>query len=155
MITVRPAKIQDAAAMHALQKLAFEEEGRRSGTWDIPPLIEDVTSIVRHIENEVAIVAVRNEELVGSVRGVSGDHGWVIRALIVHPECQGQGLGSTLLKALEAKLPAPVRVDLTTNTLMERNVAFYEKHGYTVHSRTTPFPGIILAHMSKHLAGAA
>jgi GNAT superfamily N-acetyltransferase len=147
--------MQDAAAMHALQQLAFEEEGRRSGTRDIPPLTEDVTSIARHIEDEVALVAVRNHELIGSVRGVSSEHGYVIRALIVHPSFQGKGLGSELLKALEATLPTPTRVDLTTNTLMEGNVPFYEKHGYKVQGRTTPFPGIVLAHMSKHLAGDA
>jgi GNAT superfamily N-acetyltransferase len=141
--------------MHALQQLAFAEEGRRSGTRDIPPLTEDVASIARHIEVEVALVAVRDSEVVASIRGVSGEHGYVIRALIVHPSCQGEGLGSTLLKALEATLPTPTRVDLTTNTLMEGNVPFYEKHGYRVQNRTTPLPGIVLAHMSKHLDGDA
>ena len=38
---------------------------------------------------------------------------------------------------------------LTTNTLMEGNVPFYEKRGYAVRSRTTPLPGVVLAHMSK------
>jgi ribosomal protein S18 acetylase RimI-like enzyme len=86
---------------------------------------------------------------------VKGDHGYVIRALIVHPTCQGEGIGSTLLRALEAALAKPTRVDLTTNTLMEGNVPFYEKHGYRVQDRTQPIPGIVLAHMSKHLASDA
>ncbi len=49
----------------------------------------------------------------------------------------------------------PTRVDLTTNLSMQGNVQFYEKHGYKVQERTEPQPGIVLAHMSKHLAGVA
>jgi ribosomal protein S18 acetylase RimI-like enzyme len=155
MLTVRPARIEDATAMRELQQLAFAEEGRRSKTREIPPLQEDLNSIVDHVQAHVALVAVQQEALVGSVRGVKGDHGYVIRALIVHPARQGQGIGSTLLKALEAALPKPTRVDLTTNTLMQDNVPFYEKHGYRVQDRTEPIPGIVLAHMSKHLASEA
>ena len=151
MLTIRLAKITDAAAMHELQQLAFAEEGRRSGTREIPPLLEDVASIVQHIEHEIALVAVRDETLVGCVRGVMGEHAYTIRALLVHPSCQGQGFGSTLLKSLEAALPAPTRIDLVTNTAMEGNVPFYERHGYRVTERTTPIPGITLAHMSKYV----
>jgi len=152
MLTIRPASVDDAAAMRELQQVAFAEEGRRSGTRDIPPLQEEVDAIVQHVQHQIALVAVKRGVLVGSVRGVKGDHGYVIRALIVHPTCQGQGIGSTLLRALEAALAKPARVDLTTNTLMEGNVLFYEKHGYKVQDRTEPIPGVVLAHLSKHLA---
>ncbi len=154
MLTIRLAKITDAAAIHELQQLAFAEEGRRSGTREIPPLLEDVASIVQHIAYQIALVALRDETLVGCVRGVVGEHAYTIRGLIVHPSCQGQGVGSTLLKALEAALPAPTRIDLMTNTVMEGNVPFYERHGYRITETTTPIPGITLAHMSKYVAGA-
>jgi len=150
---IRKAKVEDAAAMHALQQLAFAEEGRRSGTRDIPPLQEDSASIARHIEEQIALVAMRDGRLVGSVRGVKGENGYVVRALVVHPSCQGEGIGSTLLRSLEAVLPSNAWIDLTTNTVMEGNVPFYEKHGYRVHERTTPFPGVVLAHMRKDVAG--
>ena len=155
MLTIRQAKVSDAVAMHELQRLAFEEEGRRSGTREIPPLMEELDSIVQHIEQQIALVAAREETVVGCVRGVAGEHSFTIRALIVHPSCQGSGLGSTLLKAIEAALPHPTRVDLITNTAMERNVPFYERHGYRVMETTTPIPGITLAHMSKDVAHTA
>ena len=153
MLSIRPARVEDAAAMLELQQVAFAEEAGRSGTRDIPPLQEEVGSIVQHVENELALVAVQQDTLLGSVRGVKGDRGYVIRALIVHPTRQGQGIGSMLLGALEAAFVRPTRVDLTTNTLMQGNVPFYEKHGYKVEGRTEPIPGIVLAHMSKYLAG--
>jgi ribosomal protein S18 acetylase RimI-like enzyme len=155
MLTIRPARVEDAAAMLELQQIAFAEEARLSGTRDIPPLQEEVGSIVQHVEDELALVAVQQDTLLGSVRGVKGARGYVIRALIVHPTRQGQGIGSMLLGALEAAFVKPARVDLTTNTLMQGNVPFYEKHGYKVEDRTEPIPGIVLAHMSKHLAGDA
>lgn len=150
-LIVRRATVEDAAAMLELQQIAFAEEGRRSGTREIPPLQEQVGSIVQHVREHVALVAVQRNMLVGTVRGVRADDGYVVRALTVHPTRQGEGIGSMLLCALEAALPKPTRVDLTTNTLMQGNVPFYERHGYEVRSRTEPIPGIVLAHMSKHL----
>jgi ribosomal protein S18 acetylase RimI-like enzyme len=152
MLTIRRARIADAPTIHALQQLAFVEEGRRSGTREIPPLQEEVALIAQHIEQQIALVAVREETMVGCVRGIVADETCMIRGLIVHPSCQGQGIGSTLLKALEAVVPAPIRIDLTTNTVMEGNVPFYERHGYRVMDSTSPIPGITLAHMSKYLA---
>lgn len=155
MLTLRRATVADAIAIHELQQLAFVEEGRRSGTREIPPLQEDVASIVQHIEHQIALVAEHGHAIVGCVRGVVGEGACLVRGLIVHPSCQRQGVGSTLLKALEAAVPAPIRIDLTTNTVMEGNVPFYERHGYRVMERTTPLPGITLAHMSKFVAGPA
>ena len=155
MLTVRKTRIEDAALMRELQQLAFAEEGRQSGTRDIPPLQESVDSIAQHIRQEIALVAEQNGALVGSVRGVKGNHGYVVRALIVHPERQGNGAGSLLLRTLEAAMTKPTRVNLTTNSSMKGNVRFYQKHGYTVQESTEPQPGIVLAHMSKHLAGVA
>jgi len=155
MLTVRQARIEDAASMRELQQLAFTEEGRQSGTRDIPPLQESVSSIAQHVQHEIALVAEQHGALVGSVRGVKGDRGYLVRALIVHPEHQGKGTGSLLLRTLEAALTKPTRVDLTTNTSMQGNVRFYEKHGYQVQDRTEPQPGIVLAHMSKHFACAS
>ena len=155
MLTVRQARIEDATPMRELQQLAFAEEGRRSGTRDIPPLQESIDSITQHVKQEIALVAELLGVLAGSVRGVRGDHGYVVRALIVHPEHQGTGIGSLLLTALEAAFTRPTRVDLTTNIAMPGNVRFYEKHGYKVQSCTEPQPGIVLAHMSKHLASVA
>ena len=54
-----------------------------------------------------------------------------------------------LLKALEDSLPNVARFDLTTNTVMEGNVPFYERHGYRVTELTRYSEGVTLAQMSK------
>ena len=141
--------------MHSLQLRAFEEECRRCGTRDLPPLQEQITSIADHIRSQIALVAKEGDSIVGCVRGLVANRVCTIRALVVDPSSQGRGLGSALLKALEAELKDIDRVDLTTNTIMERNVPFYERHGYRVIDYTTPIPGVTLAQMSKSTTTAA
>jgi ribosomal protein S18 acetylase RimI-like enzyme len=155
MITIHRASSDDASAMHSLQQRAFEEEGRRCGTRDLPPLQEQVTAIAEHIQTQVALVAKEGNNVVGCIRGLVTGRVCTIRALVVDPSSQGRGWGSALLKALELALTDVDRVDLTTNTVMERNVPFYERHAYQVVEYTTPIPGITLAHMSKTAVRAA
>jgi len=154
MLTIHRALDSDVAAMHGIQMRAFEEEGRRCGTQDIPPLQEQMASVAEHVRTQIALVAREDERIVGCVRGLLEGGVCTIRALVVDPSRQGRGFGSALLEALEAQLDDAERVNLTTNTIMEGNVAFYERHGYHVVEYTTPIPGITLAQMSKSAARA-
>lgn len=152
MITICLADATDVDAMHSIQMRAFEEEGRRCGTRDIPPLQEQPESIAEHVRSQIALVAREGSNIVGCVRGLRDGQVCTIRALVVEPSKHGQGVGSALLRALEAELSDIERIDLTTNTIMEGNVAFYERHGYRVYERTEPIPGIKLAHLTKSVA---
>jgi len=155
MLTIHRAHASDVADMHSIQKRAFEEEGRRCGMQDIPPLQEQIASIAEHVQTQIALVAKEDGSTVGCVRGIVDGRVCTIRALVVDPSKHNRGLGSALLRALEAELKDIERVDLTTNTIMQGNVAFYERHGYRVIEYTTPRPGVTLAHMSKPAVRAA
>jgi ribosomal protein S18 acetylase RimI-like enzyme len=149
MQTIRRATLDDAQAMLELQRRAFAEEGRRSGSQEIPPLIEALAAIQEHILLDTALLAVDRAKVVGSVRGIVADRVCTIRALVVEPEMQGRGVGSSLLRALEAAHPGVERFDLTTNTVMDRNVPFYQRHGYCVTKLTHYSEEVTLAQMSK------
>lgn len=149
MHTIGPATPQDAPDMLALQRRAFVEEARRSGTEDFPPLTEGLDAIVDHIQTQTALTARDGGRVIGAVRGVVTDGVCVVRALVIDPACQGRGIGSALLKALEQALPSVTRFDLTTNTLMEGNVPFYERHGYRVTELTRVSDRVTLAQMTK------
>jgi ribosomal protein S18 acetylase RimI-like enzyme len=61
-------------------------------------------------------------------RSVSGDH-WYLLGLGVHPEHQGSGWGSQLVRhglALAQSRNLPCYLE-TTN---QRNIAFYQRHGF-------------------------
>jgi N-acetylglutamate synthase-like GNAT family acetyltransferase len=155
MLTIHRAQASDVSEMYSIQMLAFEEEARRLDMRDIPPLLEQITSIAEHVQTQIALVAKEDGNIVGCVRGVMEGRICTIRALVVHPSKHGLGFGSALLKALEAELKDVDHVNLTTNSIMEGNVPFYERHGYRVIERTVPRPGVSLAHMSRSVRAAA
>lgn len=153
-VSIRRARAHDAGRMHQLQQRAFAEEGRRCGTTDIPPLTEPAAAIAEHVAHQRALVAVIDDAVVGCVRGLVEGGVCTVRGLVVDPDHQGRGLGSRLLRALEASLEGVTRIDLTTNTIMEGNEPFYRRHGYQATGTTCPVPGIRLVHMSKAVAPA-
>jgi GNAT superfamily N-acetyltransferase len=155
MLTIHHAQSSDVEDMYGIQMRAFEEEGRRGGTREIPPLQEQMASIAEHVQRQIALVAKEDGTTVGCVRGVLEGRVCRVRALVVEPTKHGRGIGTKLLKALEAELKDTDRIDLTTNTIMEGNVPFYERHGYHVIEYTAPRPGVTLAQMSKSTRQAA
>jgi GNAT superfamily N-acetyltransferase len=149
MHTITRATLGDAQLLLELQRRAFIEEGRRSGSYDIPPLIETLASVAEHILHQTALVAVEDGRIIGAVRGIVSGNTCTIRALVVEPVHQGHGIGSLLLKTLEDSLPRVARFELTTNTVMEGNVPFYDRHGYRVTELTRYSERVTLAQMSK------
>jgi len=146
--------MSDAADVHAVKMRAFAEEGRLSGTMDLPPLMEDVAAVERDIESHTVLVARLGGRLVGSARGRVAGASCEITAVCVDPAYQGRRIGAALVRAVERAHPDVERFELTTNTVVPGNVAFYERHGYTVVARTAYTDSITLAHLTK-AAGAA
>ncbi len=149
MYTIRPALIEDAPTMLDLQRRAFAEEARRSGSEDIPPLIEPLDAVSEHIRHQHALVARDDGKIIGAIRGIVNGPVCTVRALVVDAAHRGRGVGSALLDALERSLPEVARFDLTTNTVMEGNVPFYERHGYRVTELTRYSELVALAQMTK------
>ena len=145
LLAILPAQPADAPAMLALQKLAFEPEAQAMQFREFPPMLETVDDLEAHIRTATALKAMDGERLVGAVRGVVTGPSCLIRALVVAPHLQGQGLGGRLLKAIEDAHPAVERFDLVTNMVMVDNVRFYLRHGYEVVDQVQPRPGVWLA----------
>ena len=148
-LKIVPARFDDAPAMLAMQRLAFEPEARASRSLAIPPLQETVEGIREHIRTATVLKAMDGDRLLGSVRGVLADGTCLIRVLVVAPDAQGRGLGAALLTAIEEAHPGIERFELTTNMAMVGNVRFYLRHGYEVVEQVQYAPTIRLAHMRK------
>ena len=66
---------------------------------------------------------------------------WYLWVIGVEPERQGRGLGSSLVEPMIAQADAD-GLPCYLETHKERNIAFYEKHGYNVvHSGNVPGGG--------------
>ena len=147
--TIVPATLEDAPALLAMQRIAFEPEARACQAWDIPPLQETVEGVREHIRMATVLKAVEGERLLGAIRGIVTGATCLIRVLVVAPEAQGRGLGARLLRAIEDAHPQFERFELTTNMIMVGNVRFYLRHGYEVVEQLQHAPTIRLAFMRK------
>ena len=143
------ARVDDAPAMLAMQRVAFKPEARACQAWEIPPLQETVEGVRDHIRMATVLKAVDGDRLLGSIRGIVTGDTCLIRVLVVAPDAQGRGLGAALLKAIEDAHPQVARFELTTNMIMVGNVRFYLRHGYEVVEQLQHAPTIRLAFMRK------
>ncbi|MCE5250505.1 GNAT family N-acetyltransferase [bacterium] len=75
--------------------------------------------------NEFMKYAVRKH-----AESVTGDH-WYLIELAVEPACQGRGIGGRLIEPVLERADAAGQ-PCYLETLTERSVRFYEKHGFTV-----------------------
>ena len=146
---IATAEPGDATAILDIQKRAFAEEGRLSGNLDIPPLTEGLEAVIDHIRNQTVLTMREDDRIIGSARGIVDGAVCVIRGVSVEPALHGQGIGSLLLRAVEAAHPHVARFELTTNAGMKSNVRFYERHGYHVRELTPYSDTITLAQMAK------
>ena len=147
--SIVPALPEDAPALLALQRIAFEPEARACQEWDIPPLQETLAGVREHIRMATVLKAVDGDRLLGAIRGIVSGDTCLIRVLAVAPEAQGRGLGARLLQAIEDAHPQVARFELTTNMIMVGNVRFYLRHGYDVVEQMQHSAAIRLAFMRK------
>jgi GNAT superfamily N-acetyltransferase len=145
----------DAEAILALQRLAYASEARRYQNWSIPPLVETLGEVRRHIERDAVLKAVLADRLVGSVRGVVAGRTCEVGRLIVHPDVQRRGIGSGLLAAIEGRVPDVDAYELFTGDRSVENLRLYERHGYR-ETRRHPLPtGVALVYLRKPAAHGA
>lgn len=147
--TIVLAELDDAAAILALQQVAFEPEARACRSREIPPLQETVAGIEAHIRTATVLKAMDGDRLVGAIRGIVTGRTCLVRVLVVAPGHQGRGLGARLLEGIEDAHPQVERFELTTNMIMAGNVRFYLRHGYDVVEQVQHAPTIRLAFMRK------
>lgn len=132
MVTVSDASTEDAEVILALQKLAYQSEAKLYNDWSLPPLTQTIESLREDFANSVVLKATLGDRLVGSVRArQSGDRCEIAR-LIVHPELQGRGIGSQLLRSIEERFSTVSRFELFTGSKSEANIRLYQRHGYRI-----------------------
>ena len=131
-IHIEPAILDDAPAVLTLQKLAYQTEAALYGDYTIPPLTQSLESIQASFHTQTTLKATRDGKIVGSVRGYERDCTCYIGRLIVHPDYQNRGLGTRLLRAIEAHFSGVQRYELFTGERSTRNLHLYQKAGYRV-----------------------
>lgn len=131
MTRIERANLNDLEDILKLQYLAYQSEAKLLNNFTIQPLTQTLEELVQEFQNGIIYKAVNDQEqIIGSVRGTVKDGTLLIGKLIVHPDSQGNGIGTELLKYIENN-HKELRKELFTSDKSIRNLSLYEHNGYT------------------------
>ena len=133
-IEVRKARPGEGKALGAIGFAAWAASQfavNDAGRVDRKALLADFEKLGEE-HPETILVAETNGQLAGW--GAREDQNQHISDLWVAPELQGQGIGTTLLSALETEIAAlgMLQAELETLATNTRAIQFYEQHGFVV-----------------------
>ena len=143
------ATLDDAAAILELQKRAYQSEARLYNDSTLPPLTQTLVELLDEYGTSVFLKAMEGDRLVGSVRACETDGLCQIGRLIVDPRTQGCGVGTTLMRHIEAAFPQARVFELFTGSRSEGNLRLYERLGYTRTREKVVSPTVTLVFMEK------
>ncbi|MDO5548591.1 MAG: GNAT family N-acetyltransferase [Eubacteriales bacterium] len=132
---IQRAGSEDLHEILALQYLAYQSEAKLFANKKIPPLTQTLPEVEQEFQKGIILKVCEDDAIIGSVRAHCTNGTVFIGKLIVHPEKQGQGIGTKLLLAIEQEYPAQ-RYELFTSTKSKRNIALYERLGYRIFKET-------------------
>lgn len=150
MKNIAYASIEDAVAILELQKLAYQSEADLYNDFSIPPLIQTIEELEMDFNRKVFLKTQAESKIIGSVRGYQAGNTCYIERLIVHPNHQGQGIGTALIELVESRFGQAERFELFTGTKSDRNIHLYERLRYKIFKRTEVNKNLSLVFMEKH-----
>jgi ribosomal protein S18 acetylase RimI-like enzyme len=146
---IAPADPTDAAEILALQKLAYQSEARLYQDWNIPLLTQTLESLRDEFASSRVLKAMEGRRIVGSVRAREISDTCHVGRLIVAPDFQGSGIGTRLMRSVEASFPAVRRFELFTGSRSESNIRLYQRLGFTTLREQELSPAVTLVFMEK------
>ena len=133
-MNIKKAEKNDLRKILDLQYLAYQSEAKLFNDSNIPPLRQTLAEVESEYQKGIVLKAVdENNTIIGSVRAYYDNNTVYIGKLMVHPEKQGQGIGTQLLVAIENEYPQQ-RYELFTSSKSKKNIELYEKLGYKIFS---------------------
>jgi phosphoribosylanthranilate isomerase len=146
---VETANRADAAEILALQKLAFQNEAMRNNDFSIPPLTQTLSELIKEFDSKCILKAKRRGQIIGSVRAEISEGTCKVGRLMVHPDCQNHGIGSRLMREIEARFPTAQRYELFTGEGSARNIYLYQELGYKIFARKALNQNVTLVYFEK------
>ncbi len=148
-MNIRRAQREDLPQILQLQFEAYQSEAVLLGDPNIPPLTQTLDDLEREFCDGIFLKAVDDQgAIIGSVRAYAKEGAAYIGKLIVKPHLQGQGIGTSLLNAIEQAFPAH-RYELFTSSKSVRNIRLYERHGYVRFKELAVKPGLSMVFLEK------
>lgn len=153
-LSIETAAIEDAAEILELQRKAYVSEAEIYNDCEIEPLTQTLESVREQFATHLFLKAAAGGRIVGSVRACRRDGHVEIGKLIVDPELQGRGIGTRLMREIEARFPGETFV-LFTGHKSERNLKLYRKLGCVPFDENTASPTLRLIYLRKTISTSA
>lgn len=152
-VTVRPIRPDDAGEVMTLQRAAFVQEALIYGTPDMPPLTQTLEEVESELQENLGCVALDGSRMVGVVRARLDGSLLLVGRLAIAPDRAGEGIGTTLLAAVERRgaEAGATEAELFTGSLSEANLRLYEREGYVESERVRGDDGIEQVFLRKTL----
>lgn len=147
---IEQALERDLLDILELQKLAYQSEAEIYNDYSIPPLTQTLDEIKEDFTFQVFLKAVIKNKIIGSVRAYKEEDTLYIGRLIVHPDFQNQGIGTKLLKEIEAKFNDVKRFELFTGYKSKKNLNLYRKFGYSIFKSEKISENLTLDYLEKN-----
>jgi len=120
---------EDLPAILALKKTAFYRESELYGDAGLPVEEQTLASFEADFEKMTFIKASINGKVVGSARGYIEGETAHLAHTVVHPYCQGEGIGRRLIEDLQKALSSAKRFECRIGH-KSTQAAWLEKQGY-------------------------
>lgn len=147
---ITQASVDDAATILELQNLAYQSEAQLYNDFHIPPLTQTLNELKSDFIHAVFLKAENEIEIIGSVKGHRSGNTCYIERLIVHPDYQGQGVGTVLMQQIELCFGQAQRFELFTGHESKRNIQLYERLGYKVFKSKEITSDLSFVFLEKH-----
>ena len=149
---VEIASIDDLTEILELQIRAYQSEAAIYNDYSIEPLIETPLELQEQFKHKTFLKAVLDGKIVGSVRGYSKAETVHIGRLAVEPNFRNQGMGTLLIRSIEAYFPNAKRYELFTGNKSINNLRLYNNLGYSEFKREPGGDQIMMIYLEKILA---
>jgi ribosomal protein S18 acetylase RimI-like enzyme len=157
-LAYRPAVLADVAHLVMLVNSAYRGESSRAGWTTEADLLDgqrtdaDEISLLINAKNAMILLALKGDEIVGSVQLQQVRQFATLGMLVIKPGMQGLGWGKKFMQAAEAtaiKIWGVKKIRLHVITLRPELIAFYERRGYRRSGIVKAFPKDVRFGMPK------
>lgn len=146
---IERANIQDAEEILSLQKLAYISEAEIYNDFNIPPLVQSFEQIESEFDNHIFLKVLVDGKIIGSLRASVIDGVCTIFKVIVHPDFQNRGIGTSMIIRIKEILCESKRFEIFTGHRSERNLYLYQKLGYKIFKTEKLTDNLNIAYLGK------